>query len=67
MKFIHCADLHLNSYMESLPLEISHKRREEVLRTFEKMCEYAVINGVTAVIIAGDFFDKNSLKTECFF
>ncbi|MBR5192600.1 MAG: metallophosphoesterase [Clostridia bacterium] len=64
MKFIHCADLHLNSYMESLPLEVSYKRREEVLRTFEKMCEYAVINNVTAVIIAGDFFDKNTVSKQ---
>ena len=64
MKFIHCADLHLNSYMESLPLEVSLKRREEVLRTFEKMCEYAVNNNVTAVIIAGDFFDKNTVSKQ---
>ncbi len=64
MKFIHCADLHLNSYMETLPLEISKTRREEVLRTFEKMCEYAKENGITAVIISGDFFDKNTVSKQ---
>lgn len=66
MKFIHCADLHLDSKMETLPSEKSKIRREEVLRTFERLCDYATINGVKAVIIAGDMFDTSrvTLKTR---
>ena len=58
MKFIHTADLHLDSAIETLPSEKSKIRRDEILHTFERLCEYAKENEVTAVIIAGDAFDK---------
>lgn len=66
MKFIHCADLHLDSKMEALSAEKSRIRKEECLRTFERLCAYATENGVTAVIIAGDMFDTTrvSIKTR---
>lgn len=57
MKFIHCADLHLDSKIETLPAEKSKIRREEVLRSFERLCDYASENSITAIIIAGDMFD----------
>ena len=38
MKLIHCADLHLDSRMESgLPPEKARERRMELLHTFTKM------------------------------
>ena len=38
MKMIHCADLHLDSKMESnLSAEKARERREELLQTFERM------------------------------
>ncbi len=66
MKIIHCADLHLDSKMETLPSEKSKIRREELLRTFERLADYATENGVRAVIIAGDMFDTSrvTLKTR---
>lgn len=66
MKFVHCADLHLDSKIDTLPLDSSKTRREEVLNTFERLCDYATKNGVAAVIIAGDMFDasKVTLKTR---
>ncbi len=66
MKFIHTADLHLDSKMDRMSYEKSKIRREEILRTFERLCEYANEKGVMAVIIAGDMFDtaKVSLKTK---
>lgn len=66
MKIIHCADLHLESKIDSIPSEKAKKRREELLRTFEKLCDYASTTNVDAVIIAGDAFDtsKVSLKTQ---
>lgn len=57
MKFIHCADLHLDSKMEGLPTDKSKIRRDEVVATFERLCEYSQKNHITAVIIAGDMFD----------
>lgn len=66
MKFIHCADLHLDSKMDKLPSDKSKIRREEVLRTFERLCDYASEMDVKAVIIAGDLFDtsKVTIKTR---
>ena len=58
MKFIHTADLHLDSAIDTLPSDKSKIRRDEILHTFERLCEYAKENGVSAVIIAGDAFDK---------
>ncbi len=66
MKFIHCSDLHLDSKMEGLTTEKSRIRREEILRTFERLCSYAEQNSITAVIISGDMFDTQrvSIKTK---
>ncbi len=66
MKIIHCADLHIDSKMETLPSDKTRIRREEVLHAFERLTEYAVANAVAAVIIAGDMFDtvKISAKTK---
>ncbi|MGN1235420.1 MAG: exonuclease SbcCD subunit D [Christensenellaceae bacterium] len=59
MKFIHCADLHLDSKMESsFPAKLARKRRAELIQTFQRLIAYAEDNGADAVIIAGDFFDS---------
>ena len=62
MKIIHCADLHLDSKMESnLSTQKAKERREEIFETFARMVDYAEKNNIRAVIIAGDMFDtKNS-------
>lgn len=64
MKFIHCADLHLESKMENIPSAKAKLRREELLRSFEKLCNYASASGVSAVIIAGDMFDTNKVSSK---
>lgn len=64
MKFIHTADLHLDSKMDALPKEQNAQRREEIIRSFEKLCEYATKNQVDAVIIAGDMFDKEKISVK---
>ena len=52
--------------MEKIPSAKGKIRREEILRTFEKLCDYASASDVSAVIIAGDMFDTNriTLKTQ---
>lgn len=58
MKIIHCADLHLDSKMETnLSVAQAKERKKEILNTFERMVDYAHTHGVTAIIIAGDMFD----------
>lgn len=61
MKFIHCADLHIDSKIEKLSPDKSAIRREEVLNAFERMVDFAVENKVSAVIISGDMFDVQKI------
>ncbi len=67
MKLIHCADIHLDSPMESnLPAERARERRGEILSTFKRLVEHADVNGADAILIAGDLFDskRTAKKTE---
>ncbi len=65
MKIIHCADLHIDSKMESnLGSEKSKTRKKELLKTFENMVQYAKDNGVKAIIIAGDMFDTSRVTIK---
>lgn len=62
MKIIHCADLHLDSKLETnLDRAKAKLRRAELVRSFEKLADYAEKNGVRIVIVAGDLFDHNSV------
>ena len=59
-KFIHCADVHLGSKMESkLPKAKAEERRAEVRTTFHRMVEYAKATGVRAILLSGDVFDSD--------
>ena len=67
MKLIHCADLHLDSPMESnLPVDKARERKGEILSTFAKLVRIASENEVAAILISGDLFDSNHItkKTE---
>lgn len=64
MKIIHCADLHLESKINGLPAEKSKIRREEILRSFERLLDYAENEGVSVVIIAGDMFDTEKVSAR---
>ena len=65
MKFIHCADLHLDSKLESnIGKEKAKERRNEILLTFERIVKLAVEEKVTAVLIAGDFFDTGNIASK---
>lgn len=63
MKFIHCADLHLDSKLSAnLDNEKMRQRRAEVLRTFVRMVAYAKEQGVRGILIAGDMFDTKNIS-----
>jgi DNA repair exonuclease SbcCD nuclease subunit len=63
MKLIHCADLHLDSKMNTnLDRESAKERSREILQTFERMITYAVQNEITAIMIAGDMFDTKNIS-----
>ena len=61
MKLLHCADIHLDSVMESnLPPERAKERKRELLAGFAAMVQYGAEHDVRGVIIAGDLFDGAS-------
>ncbi|MBQ3597552.1 MAG: DNA repair exonuclease [Clostridia bacterium] len=64
MKIIHCADLHLDSKIDIKDKAKSTLRKEEVLRSFERLCDYAKQNFVSAIIIAGDLFDGEKVSKK---
>lgn len=64
MRILHCADIHLDSQMNTnLDRTKAKERKLEILDTFISMIDYAADNKVDAVIIAGDLFDTNAFST----
>lgn len=63
MRILHCADLHLDSVMNThLTSEKAKERKAELLGTFRNMIKYATLHDVFAIIIAGDLFDKKIIS-----
>ena len=60
MKIIHCADVHLGSSLSAnFDANKAKERNAELFTTFAGMFPYAKENDVSAIIIAGDLFDKD--------
>lgn len=71
VKFIHCADLHLDSPFKSrnkMPNNIFEALKESTYKSVSRMVDTAIEETVDFVIIAGDLFDKanRTLKSEIF-
>ena len=65
MKFIHCADIHADSKMDShFSAEMAKERREDIVRSFENIAKLSKQNGVRAVLIAGDLFDTKATQQK---
>lgn len=65
MKLIHCADLHLDSPMESnLSAQQARERKGEILATFAKTVRLAAASEVSAILIAGDLFDSDHITAR---
>lgn len=55
MKFIHTADIHLDSPL--VGVFDGTTRRYELIKAVAQMSDYADKNGVNAIVVAGDLFD----------
>lgn len=71
VKFIHCADLHLDSPFRSrnkMPHNIFEALTESTYKSVTKMIDTAIDEQVDFIIIAGDVFDRanRTLKSEIF-
>lgn len=63
LKIIHCADLHIDSKMESnFTKAQAEVRKQELFQTFIRMVDFAKENDVRAIIIAGDLFDTSKMQ-----
>jgi len=64
MKIIHCADLHIDSkldtHFEGRKLK---ERKDEILMNFDRMVDFAKSDGVSAILISGDMFDSVRVST----
>lgn len=71
VKFIHAADLHLDSPFKSrtkMPASILEILMESTYRSVTRMVDFAISERVDFILISGDVFDQSnrSLKSEIF-
>lgn len=60
LRFIHCADLHLDRPfhgLEDVPSEIAVRVRESTFQSFHRIVDTAITRNVDFIIISGDLFD----------
>lgn len=72
LRFIHCADLHLDRPFQGLadaPAQVGARVRESTFRSFCRIVDAAIEHDVDLVIIAGDLFDSehSSLRAQARF
>ena len=64
LKLLHAADLHLDSAFESLSPEQAADRRQGQRELLFSLEEVAEKRGVDAILLSGDVFEGNSIKSE---
>ena len=69
--FLHCADIHLDSPLQGLPIrddattsKHAQNVRDATRIAFQNMIAEAISNGVSFVILAGDVFDGSRIDTK---
>lgn len=63
MKILHCSDLHIDSPLTTnLPADKAKERKGELAASFGRLVDYAKKESVSAVIIAGDLFDGDTVS-----
>ena len=66
MKIIHVSDLHLDGGYNLVGSDKNRILRDESLQLFSELVNFAKENGVSAVLICGDLFDKMSVRKSTF-
>lgn len=62
MRLVHISDLHLEGGFNRLSSDKNRLLRDESLQRFSDIIAFARKNGVSAVLICGDLFDKLSVR-----
>lgn len=66
MKFIHCADIHLDSPFTLTSSEESLRRRTELRADFSSLVLHARAQGCELFFISGDLFDDSNVTKDTF-
>ena len=64
MRFLHLADLHLDTAFQSRSREIREELRRAVRTALERAVDHALREGLDAVLVAGDLFDGETLTLQ---
>ena len=64
IKFLHCADLHLDSPLAALDPRRAQVRRNEFRAAFTSLTLYAKMNKLDFILISGDLFDSEYVSRE---
>lgn len=59
IKFLHAADLHLDSPFSALPPDKAEVRRAEFRAAFTSLTMYARMNKIDFLFLPGDLFDSD--------
>lgn len=59
IKFLHCADIHLDCPFSSLPNTLAESRNQALKNVFSNIIDLAVKEQVNALFICGDLFEHN--------
>lgn len=63
IRFLHTADLHLDSSLRTFG-ELARERRRDFLKTFDRIVNLAIKREVDCLLVAGDLFDSTAVDTE---
>ena len=64
IKFLHCADLHLDSPLSALDLQKAEVRRNEMRASFTSITLYAATNKLDFLLISGDLFNSDYVTKD---
>lgn len=64
IKFLHCADLHLDSPLAALDMRRAQVRRNEFRAAFTSLTLYAKMNKIDFLLISGDLFESEYASNE---
>lgn len=62
MKIIHTADLHIGSSFKELPEKARQIRKNELLKSFQDLVDYAKSNDIKIILLSGDIFDSDKVN-----
>lgn len=64
IKVLHCGDIHLDTPFREFNETISRSSREDIKKVLKNIINICNEEAVDILLIAGDFFDNNSVKKE---